>query len=297
LPGFCLGEARLSDQRRHFFSDALHLRQPGGVHRIGRQVERGKVAHAVLVEGPPVGQFGSRDAVARRRAVLASHEIEQLAVTRHDRLADRRPRRGSQLVPLGRAERRRGLARGIPERLEEDALVGICCQVRADRLLHPLQGDRWRQVAGLYAGAHQADVLLGVALEAFQAGDVIGVILGVIERHQQVQVGEGEVEPGCLGDRQAVSPEFQLPDLAVQQAGKDVVVQPLAGCQPGPVDGLLALAEGALLLQPGLVTAVGGVRQAVVVAVVAGSGGKERIELHPGFPMVVDQLLELDRGI
>ncbi len=171
--------------------DAFHLAQADGVHRLGRQVEGGEVAHLEGVQRAPVGQVRRGDGGARVRDVVVAHEGEEIAVGRHHGVADGGPAGLAQPLALALGHRRREAR----ERFPEDAASDVVDDVHGDRIGEAPHHHARQGVAGGDALAQQLGVLARVGREGAQPRDVVVVVLQGGERHLLGQPREIGVRP------------------------------------------------------------------------------------------------------
>jgi hypothetical protein len=139
------------------------------VYRVWRDVQRGEETHLAPVQRIATGEIAGSGRRARRRPVLVGHEAQEVAIRRHDGVANRSPRRLPQalLVTVGdRGTEQR-------ERPEEETRIGVLDDVRRNCHLVSVEHDTRHGVPGFDPAAHVRRVVTEVARHLLQPGDVV----------------------------------------------------------------------------------------------------------------------------
>ncbi len=233
-------------------------------------------------------QVRGRGRGARRRQVLAGHEVQERAVAGDGALQDRGPAGGDQPRALRLGDARREGAEGRVEH----ALLGIGDDVRADGDVVAVQDHARQREPGAQPLPHVGDLLGDVGRERAQARDVVLVVARGGERRVTGQIGEAGVEAAVRGDGQPPLAQLVGGHVVAQLGREHVVADAVLGVQARARDVAQAGQRGLLALRRPLEIGGGHRGQAIVVTVVPRGRGQKRVLSQPRFPVLVDQRVE-----
>ncbi len=255
---------------------------------LRRHLHRRVLANLRRVEALAAGQFARPQGGPCARRVLGLEKRLQAPERGNHVLADDAARRGDELGPLATGDR----LGQVQERCVKRAVLDVVDELRADRLVTAVQHDPRLRHADLEAGPHQGDVLVHHRRQFVQAGQVVAVVLGVVEAGLARQAGPGHVEAPVAVERDQIGSGFvvgkEIVDLPFEYPVVDAFVsfQAVTGdtVQLGP-DTLPECMAARLVRLRDAAHAAG-------IAAVSGIRGEQGKFLHPEVPFFLVDLPE-----